>query len=53
MIVQTRFGSISMVGGYCWTHSVPARGTSFPSRGGVSWAGWIWDVVSFRQARQP
>ena len=45
MIIQTRFGTISLVGGYCWSHVVPKRRMDWRSRPPLRWAGWIWDVV--------
>ena len=45
MIIQTRYGTISLVRDYCWSHVVPKRRMDWRSRPPLRWAGWIWDVV--------
>jgi len=46
MIIQTRYATISLVGGYCWSHVVPKRRMDWRSGPPLRWAGWVWDGVS-------
>jgi len=46
MMSQTRYGTISLVGGYCWSHVVPKRRMDWRSGPPLRWAGWVWDVLS-------